>query len=425
MCFFGVGDLATISVNDVDNGKKISHSIVNHIENHYGDFLKVSIAQVTGHVLNLEFHLKSELLPQGRQESVRRMEGRSNPYPFLNPRYTFDTFVVGKNNDFAHAGALAAAESPGQVYNPLFIYGGVGLGKTHLMHSIAWYIAEQNPKMKILYTTSEDFTRDVVHAIMTNKNDNVAMEKLRKKYRTVDLLLIDDIQFIIGKESTQEEFFHTFNTLKEANKQIVISGDRPPKELKTLEERLRSRFEQGLIADIGTPDYETRMAILKNRKKEDRISIDDAYLDYIATNITANIRELDGAFTKLVHHIRLKKVELNQELVEEALKDIISPNSKVKVTFEYIMDVVSEHFNISPEQMLSSKKNQEIAYPRQICMYLCRELLNLKLGDIAKKLGKKDHSTVIHGYNKIRNDIGNDEELRRTIDVLIKKINPQ
>ena len=323
----------------------------------------------------------------------------------LNPRYTFDTFVVGANNNLAHAAALAVAESPGEVYNPLFIYGGVGLGKTHLMHSIAHFILKNNPEAKILYVTSEKFTNELIDAIR-NKN-NISTTEFREKYRNNDVLLIDDIQFIIGKESTQEEFFHTFNTLYEAKKQIIISSDKPPKEIETLEERLRSRFEWGLTVDIQSPDYETRMAIL-------------------ATNIKSNIRELEGALTKIVALSKLDhNKEINIALAEEALKDIISPNAERKVTPELIIQVVADHFGITPLDISSQKRNKEVVYPRQIVMYLCQSMTGASLQEIGRYLGGRDHTTIIHGREKIAADLKTNENLANTIEILKKKLSPQ
>ena len=339
----------------------------------------------------------------------------------LNTKYKFDTFVVGSNNKFAHSASLAVAESPGEIYNPLYIYGGAGLGKTHLMHSIGRFILEQNPDMKVLYVTSEVFTNEVIDGVRSG--DIVKMNKFREKYRTVDVLLIDDIQFIIGKESTQEEFFHTFNTLHSAGKQIILSSDKPPKDMEILEERFRSRFEWGLIADIQPPDYETRMAILKKNAEVYPKEIDDEVFQYIANNIKSNIRELEGAFNKVIAFSKLNKVDITLDNVEEALKDIISPNAKRKVTPKLIIDIVAEHFNISPEDILSKRRNSEYVQPRQICMYLCRHLTEESLQSIGKSLGKKDHTTVIHGIDKIADEILKDEELNNRIENIKKKIN--
>ena len=339
--------------------------------------LKVAIEEVIGKAFELKFVLPNELNNLSTKQSsttpTNNVPSVNTINPNLNPRYTFDTFVVGANNNLAHAASLAVAESPGEMYNPLFIYGGVGLGKTHLMHSIAHFILEKNPDAKVLYVTSEKFTNELIESI-GNKNDNTPI-KFREKYRNIDVLLIDDIQFIIGKERTQMEFFHTFNTLHEAKKQIIISSDKPPKEIETLEERLRSRFEMGLTVDVQSPDYETRMAILRKKEELDGLNIDSNVLEFIAANIKSNIRELEGALTRLVAFSRLNNGrEIDVEMAESELKDFIYTKKNKKITIELIIDIVSEHYEISPSDILSSKKSKNIAFPRQICMYLCRNL---------------------------------------------------
>lgn len=339
----------------------------------------------------------------------------------MNPKYRFDTFIVGGNNTFAHSASLAVAESPGSAYNPLFLYGGPGLGKTHLMHSIGHFILSNNPDMKVLYVTSEQFTNEVIDSIRSGNAST--MTKLREKYRTVDVLMVDDVQFIIGKDATQEEFFHTFNVLHSASKQIILSSDRPPKEMLALDERFRSRFEWGLIADIQPPDYETRMAILqKNAENCDR-KIDESIINYIATNIKSNIRELEGAFNKIIAYAKLNNVELTLESAEEALKDVIYPNNNKEITPTLIISVVAEHFGVKPEDITSKKRNSEFVLPRQVVMYLCRELTNISQVNIGKLLGKKDHTTVIHGVKKIENDIAVNEDLRNKIEIIKKKLN--
>ena len=384
--------------------------------------IKVAIAEVTGLDCNIEFILPEDA---DRMEADTQDSQKMNvnvDKANLNPRYTFDTFVVGKNNNFAHAASLAVAESPGEIYNPLFIYGGVGLGKTHLMHSIAHFILERNPDTKVLYVTSETFTNEVIENIRSG--NNTAMSKFREKYRSIDVLLIDDIQFIIGKESTQEEFFHTFNDLHSSGKQIIISSDKPPKEMSTLEERLKSRFEWGLIADISSPDYETRMAILRKREELDGYRIDDEVIQYIATNIKSNIRELEGALNIVVAFGNLNKRKIDLESAKEALKNIISPDEKRVITPELIINTICEHFHISREDLTGSKRNSEIVFPRQIAMYLCREMTQTQFKEIGKIMGGKDHSTVIHGYDKIAYEVKNNENTKNTINILIKKINP-
>lgn len=412
-----VDHVITILIND----ERIGPPSINIIRNKYELLLKVSIEEIMNEPYELRFVLQSQIDQEKKtQELSVPKKKNSNGPTFLNARYTFDTFVVGGNNEFARAAALAVAENPGEIYNPLFIYGGVGLGKTHLMHSIAHFVLNQNPDTKVLYVTSEKFTNELIDAIQKNTTT-----QFRDKYRSIDILLIDDIQFIIGKERTQEEFFHTFNTLHESKRQIIISSDRPPKEMLTLEDRLRSRFEHGLLADIQSPDYETRMAILRKKEELDGLKVDEEVMRYIATNIKSNIRELEGALTKIVAFSRLKKRELNLILAEEALQDIISPNEKKVITAELIVEVVAEHHNITPADIYSKDKSRSVSYPRQIVMYLCRRLTDMSVTDIGKTLGNRDHSTVLHGYDKVSGDIEQDQALHNTIDVLIKKINPE
>lgn len=349
----------------------------------------------------------------------------------LNPKYTFDTFVVGGNNNFAHAASLAVSESPGEVYNPLFLYGGVGLGKTHLMHSIAHFILEKNSKKQVLYVTSEAFTNELIEALKKGKTagNESEISKFRNKYRNNDVLLIDDIQFIIGKESTQEEFFHTFNHLHTSGKQIIISSDKPPKDIETLEARLRTRFEWGLIADISSPAYETRMAILQKKIEIDHLEkykIPHDVLDYIAVNVKSNIRELEGSLNKLIALYKLNHNEgpIDIALAAEALKDIISSENNRKVTPELILDIVSEHFNVTITDLRSNKRNSEIAYPRQIAMYLIRTMTESSLKAVGVVLGGKDHSTVKYAIEKIENEAKVSESFSNTLSILRKKINP-
>lgn len=405
-------------------------AMISYIKKKYGFFLKIAIEEKTGIECEVEFISKEEA--QKNEKAPKKQAPAEAPQDVspealqnanLNPKYTFDTFVVGANNNLAHAASLAVAESPGEVYNPLFIYGGVGLGKTHLMHSIAHFILKNNPKAKILYVTSEKFTNELIDAIR-NKNNTTTTE-FREKYRNNDVLLIDDIQFIIGKESTQEEFFHTFNTLYEAKKQIIISSDKPPKEIETLEERLRSRFEWGLTVDIQSPDYETRMAILRKKEEMEGYNIDNEVIKYIATHVKSNIRELEGALTKIVALSRLNKCDITLQLAEEALKDIISPGSQREVTAELILQIVADHFGLTPLDITSQRRSKEIVYPRQITMYLCRSMMDIPLQSIGKVLGGRDHTTIIHGCEKIAADLKKDDSLKNTIEILKKKINPQ
>ena len=337
----------------------------------------------------------------------------------LNPKYVFDSFVVGNSNRMAHAASLAVAESPAQAYNPLFLYGNSGLGKTHLMHSIGHFILDRNPQAKVLYVTSETFTNELINSIQNNKNEEF---RNRNKYRNIDVLMIDDIQFISKKEGTQEEFFHTFNALYESNKQIIISSDRPPKEIKTLEDRLRSRFEWGLIADVQPPDYETRIAILKKKAERDNLTVPDDVMAYIAKNIASNIRELEGALTRIVAFATLTNQDISIALAENSLKDIFSENSATPLTPELIQQVVAEYYNIRVEDIQGSKKPKNIAFPRQVSMYLCRKLLDISLPKIGESFGGRDHTTVIYAISKIEKQLESDEGLQKTVHALEKEI---
>lgn len=381
--------------------------------------LIITIAEVLETEYDVQFIIPDLSEKNEIDEDDVKPDSESLMNAHLNPRYTFETFVVGKNNDIAHATALAVAEDPGTYGNPLFIYGGAGLGKTHLLHSIAHYVLGKHPNYRIIYVTSEEFTNELVHSIQHKQ-----IENFKNKYRNIDMLLIDDIQFIVNKESTQEEFFHTFTTLYESKKQIVISSDKPPKDINGLEDRLITRFKAGLTVDVQPPNYETRMAILKKRAELDNIQVDDESLNYIATNIKSSIRELEGALKQIYNFSRLRKKMINFELTKEALENIISPEERRPVTCELIIDTVAEHYNISPDDIKSSKRNKEIAYPRQICMYLCRKMTADSLQSVGNSLGKKDHTTIIHGEKKISDDLKHDENLKNTIDILIKKINP-
>ncbi|MBQ8804074.1 MAG: chromosomal replication initiator protein DnaA [Tyzzerella sp.] len=407
---------------------------VDYITKKYLLPFQVCIAEIIGQEFEVKFIAAddSSQLTSNLSDNNKRMKNRIDIFEQanLNPKYTFDTFVVGGNNNFAHAASLAVAESPGEVYNPLFLYGGVGLGKTHLMHSAAHFILEKDPSKKVLYVTSETFTNELIEALKSGKTsggNELAMTAFREKYRNIDVLLIDDIQFIIGKESTQEEFFHTFNHLHLSGKQIIISSDKPPKDIKTLEARLRTRFEWGIIADISSPDYETRMAILRKKEELDglqRYHIPNEVMQYIATNVKSNIRELESSLNKLIALHKLKNEEINIMLAAEALKDIVSPNETRQITPELILEIVSEHFSISISDLKSGKRNSNIAIPRQIAMYLCRLMTDTPLKSIGIILGGRDHSTVSHGIDKVAEEIKINEALNNTVEIIKKKINP-
>lgn len=334
----------------------------------------------------------------------------------LNPRYTFDNFIIGSNNRFAHAAAVAVSETPGKKYNPLFIYGGVGLGKTHLMQAIGNAMYNNNPNLKMIYATGELFANELVSAIMTDKN-----ESFRKKYRNIDLLLIDDIQFLAGKEKCQEEFFHTFNTLFESEKQIVLTSEKPPKEIPLLEDRLKTRFEMGLSVDIQAPDYETRLAILRKKAEKERYIINDDILVRIASKVKSNIRELEGVFNKLVAYTSFTNNNLNNDVVDNIIESILVKNTKV-LTSKLIMQVVCKFFNIKVSDIVSDKRSNNVAYPRQIAMYLCREVANMSFPSIGKDFGGRDHSTVLHAYSKIKDEYEKNSETKDLIEDIKKAL---
>jgi len=333
---------------------------------------------------------------------------------FLNPKYTFDTFVIGNNNKFAQAAAYAVAESPATTYNPLFIYGGVGLGKTHLMHAIGNKIFQNNPNTKILYVTSENFINELINSI---KDANFKNELFRKKYRNIDVLLIDDIQFIADKKTGQEEFFHTFNHLHQHGKQVIISSDRPPRDIPLLEERLKSRFEWGILADVSMPDYETRLAILRKKVQLENIIIDDYILSVIATKINTNIRELEGVLNKIVAYASLTHTPITIESAEKAINDVALQKEKI-VSSDYIQDIVAKYFNVDKKDLISTKKSNDIVYPRQIAMYLCRTSANMSFPKIGTDFGKRDHTTVMHAFNKIEKEIKQNTNTKLIVDSL-------
>ena len=398
----------------------------NYITNKFTNCFKVIISEVIGSNYDVKFVLKNEVednavnnnnitYPSNTSQSNNVINSGN-----LNPKYKFEDFVVGSNNKLAYSACLAVAETPGEVYNPLYIYGDPGLGKTHLMHSIGHMILERDPNKKVIYVTSEEFTNEVIESIRFG--DASSMSKLRDKYRTVDVLMVDDIQFIIGKDSTQEEFFHTFNALHEAHKQIVISSDKPPKEIQNLEERFMTRFLWGLTVDIKNPDYETRMAILRKNAEKLEFPVSDEIIQYIATNIVSNIRELEGALNKVAAYVKLTRTNNpTLEIAQEALKDIINTEKKI-INSKDIIDTVSEVFDIKSSDIMSPKRNAEFVLPRQVVMYLCYDLLSMSYTSIAKMLNKKDHTTIIHGCNKIQDDLHTDENLKMRIEEIKKKL---
>ncbi|PFO03072.1 chromosomal replication initiator protein [Neobacillus bataviensis] len=389
------------------------------LEERYSQLISGILYEITGEELSVKF-----IIPQNQNDAendvqlppkkVKKDDDHAEfPQGILNQKYTFDTFVIGSGNRFAHAASLAVAEAPAKAYNPLFIYGGVGLGKTHLMHAIGHYVLDHNPAAKVVYLSSEKFTNEFINSIRDNK-----AESFRNKYRNVDILLIDDIQFLAGKESTQEEFFHTFNALHEESKQIIISSDRPPREIPTLEDRLRSRFEWGLITDITPPDLETRIAILRKKAKAEGLDIPNEVMLYIANQIDSNIRELEGALIRVVAYSSLINKDINADLAAEALKDII-PSSKPKViTIHEIQKIVGEHFSIKLEDFKAKKRTKSVAFPRQIAMYLSRELTDYSLPKIGEEFGGRDHTTVIHAHEKISKLLQTDSTLQKQMKEL-------
>ncbi|GGA70460.1 chromosomal replication initiator protein DnaA [Ornithinibacillus halotolerans] len=390
------------------------------LEEQYSQLIQKVLHEVTGAKLNLKLTVPDTIIEEEIKPKPRPKQPISDVHDgktMLNPKYTFDTFVIGSGNRFAHAASLAVAEAPAKAYNPLFIYGGVGLGKTHLMHAIGHYVLEHNKNAKVVYISSEKFTNEFIDAIMENKTTN-----FRNRYRNVDVLLIDDIQFIAGKESTQEEFFHTFNALHEENKQIIISSDRPPKEIPTLEDRLRSRFEWGLITDITPPDLETRIAILSKKAKAEGLDIPNEVMLYIANQIDTNIRELEGALIRVVAYSSLVNQDIDAALAADALKDIIPNNKPRVISIPGIMEVVGEKYNLKKEDFLAKKRTKSIAFPRQIAMYLSRELTDLSLPKIGEEFGGRDHTTVIHAHEKISKLIEKDSSLAREIDDITQQL---
>ncbi|WP_202081572.1 chromosomal replication initiator protein DnaA [Caldalkalibacillus salinus] len=399
------------------------------LESRYLELISDTIYDITGSQLDVKFiipqnqqvdDLDLDLAFQKSKQLEQNQPQEDQHQSMLNPKYVFDSFVIGTGNRFAHAASLAVAEAPAKAYNPLFIYGGVGLGKTHLMHAIGHYIVEHNPSAKVVYLSSEKFTNEFINAIQNNKT-----VEFRNKYRNVDILLIDDIQFLAGKEQTQVEFFHTFNSLHEDRKQIVISSDRPPKEIPTLEDRLRSRFEWGLITDITPPDLETRIAILRKKAKSEQLDIPNEVLVYIANQIDTNIRELEGALIRVVAYSSLVNQDMTADLAAEALKDIIPSNKPTFITIQKIQQIVAEQYELKIEDFKAKKRTKAVAFPRQIAMYLSRELTDASLPKIGEEFGGRDHTTVIHAQDKIKKALQTDPNLEKTMQDLTDAIKNQ
>lgn len=417
--------------NDKDNVVTIiipsdqSHAL-KYIDKNYKDFFRIIITEMMHQNYDVKFILEKDTNEHNEGESSYNNVSISDNINYLSanliPKYKFETFVVGSNNRFAQNASLAVAETPGQVYNPLFIYGGPGLGKTHLMHSIGHYILEHNPNMKVLYVTCETFTNEVIDSIRSG-----SVNEIRNKYRTVDVLMVDDVQFIIGKDQTQIEFFNTFNALHDMGKQIILSSDKPPKDLKGLDERLISRFEWGLIADIQSPDYETRLAILKRNAENMNINFSNEIFEYIANNIKYNIRELESALNRIVAGYNINNrynndFVLTVDEVDNYLKDIIKPDHNKQITIDNIIETVAREYNVTYNDIVSTKRNAEYAFPRQIVMYISRRLLDTSLEAVAKTLGKKDHTTIMYGANKIDAEMKKDDNFKNKVEELINKI---
>ncbi|MNI13385.1 Chromosomal replication initiator protein DnaA [compost metagenome] len=396
------------------------------LESRYTKLISSTIFDYIGKQVEVKFIIETEdqkaqatvtapvIIPPKGPAIVSQEENFTN---MMNSRYTFDTFVIGSGNRFAHAASLAVAEAPAKAYNPLFLYGGVGLGKTHLMHAIGHYVLEHNPDARVLYISSEKFTNEFINAVRDNRG-----ESFRNKYRTIDVLLIDDIQFLAGKEGTQEEFFHTFNALHEEGKQIIISSDRQPKEIPTLEDRLRSRFEWGLITDIQPPDLETRIAILRKKARAENLEIPNEAMIYIANQIDTNIRELEGALIRVVAYSSLINQDISVHLASEALKDIIPSSRPRVITIHDIQQKVGEFYGMKLEDFKARKRTKAVAFPRQVAMYLARELTDFSLPKIGENFGGRDHTTVIHAHDKITEALKVDQELHKIIQNITEKI---
>ena len=404
-----------LEIESADNGNivLVANTVFqkDSIMSRYYDLFKNTFRFLTNKEWDINVILKSDdnLLDE-QSFSERNITSYVNPNTNLNPKYTFDSFVVGNNNRFAHAAALAVAEAPAKSYNPLFLYGGSGLGKTHLMHAIGNEITRNNRDLNVLYVDSEKFTNQLINAIKDSKT-----EQFKNKYRNIDVLLIDDIQFIAGKDRSQEEFFHTFNALHEDGKQIIISSDRPPKDINLLQDRLKSRFEWGLIADISNPDYETRFAILKKKAQIDNIIIEDSILSNIATKIDSNIRELEGTLNRLIATSSLTHTPITMEMAQKAINDVVTNKEKI-LSYDLIQETVAKYFNITVSDLKGSRRSNDIALPRQIAMYLCRNIAQMSTNAIGNCFGKRDHSTVLHACNKIEKDIKQDANLKMVVD---------
>ena len=412
-------NIITICIDD----EKIGKNSKEYIQNKYGMFIQVSIEVITGYHLSLQFVNSSDFEKKKDTPKLQTAKSNNDSLLNINEKNTFDTFVVGSNNTLAHAAALAVAESPLQSgFNPLFIYGGSGLGKTHLIHAIAHYIRDNSPSLNVLYVTSEQYTNDIVNAMSNAKQDRTLLESIKRKYREVDVLMVDDVQFIIGKDRTQEEFFNTFNTLYEQGKQIILTSDKHPNQMEHLDDRYRSRFNWGLPVDIKPPEYETRLAVLKKRNEESPIKLKEEILKFLAENIKTNIRDLEGAYNKIILRAKLQHCDINLNMAMDDIKDLILTDEKVKITNDYIINIIIEHYGVSLEEITSMNRSKKIAKVRFICIYMCRKLTNSSYSEIGDKVGK-DRTSAMHGYNKIEKELETDVRLHNEIDILMKIIN--
>lgn len=401
-------------------------SNISFIQNKYSNYIKAAIAEIIDkRIGEIEITVDKPEEPEVKSVKTKASNNNTDHGVTLNPDYTFDNFVVGNNSRIVVAAALMVSESPGEVYNPLYIYGNPGLGKTHLLHSIAHHIKEKTPNLRVMYVTSETFTNELIESI---RHGTITPTDFRNKYRNIDVLLIDDIQFIIGKESTQEEFFHTFNYLYEAKKQIVLSSDKPPKDFNKLEERLRSRFECGLLVDITSPDYETKMAILKKKleihqsENINPIEVNDEVLSYIAKNVTINIRQLEGALTKIIAMSKLNREPITLELAERALRDIVFPDQNKSITPEFVIAVVAEHFKINTDEIMSTKRNNKVVIPRHIAMYIIRKYNNISQTEIGN-IFNRNHASVINAINNVESELSTNHDFKVNYDIILKKLN--
>lgn len=379
---------------------------------YYRDSLRIAAKQANTQIIDILL-----ILPEQRRDFVQTEQTSTSSIYAMNERYTFDTFVVGNSNRIAHAAAQAVAKEPGRVYNPLFLYGGVGLGKTHLMHAIGHQVKKNFPTARVLYVTSETFTNELIEAIRLGKN-----AEFRNRFRNVDVLMIDDIQFIATRQSVQEEFFNTFNTLHNAGKAIIISSDRPPKEIANLEERIRSRMEGGLITDIQEPDIETRIAILRNKAQQGNRQVDDAIIQFIAEHVSNNIRQLEGSLTKVFFYANLKDEPITMALAKEALKDMLPEESRVEVTPDRIKEIVADYYRVTLQSLLSQRRDKEVVVPRQVAMYLCHDMLSLPYKKISSLFDRSDHTTAISACTRIEGMMDNDPSFKESIEDIKKKI---